>query len=211
MVEEKRGKNIKNKFTNLYAFIILLVIMILSSVFMVVHPIASSPDGEAAGYIICEIFRNLYIPSVVAMITIAAGLIIKFIYLNIKSDTKMDKSTGSSGKNIFILLAVVLIIFCFSFKNIKNIGNLIMDIPCVVEANYSTTEGVVKFYEDRHESLVNHYMNVNGIMFSGGYSYGEKLYEGSKYNVQYLPHSKYVVNFKRMAWFKVNNSGPFFP
>lgn len=197
-LEKDIQKKVKQFLRPLIGIVFSFAFMILIPILVQVVRLITLPFGETVSYIVCEIITSLSVPNLAFMIIMIIVLMVRFISINIKLGGRIGKPALSHTKYVLLLLIVIVSVFYFSFTSILHIVDLVMDVPHVAAADYLVAEGPLKVFEENHGDSTDYHMNVNGIMFAGRYSYSEKLDEGCKYHIEYLPHSKYVVKFWKM-------------
>lgn len=67
-----------------------------------------------------------------------------------------------------------------------------------MDSNFAAEDGIITLYEVSHGDVSEILIKVNGIKMDGGIAYNGELIDNEKYHVEYLPHSKYVVNYHRI-------------
>lgn len=88
----------------------------------------------------------------------------------------------------FIIGSIAFILFKGSEKTI----NTIRDIPHLIKHDYLSIDGVVEI-QDNDEGY--NYVKVGDTHFNEGYAFESGITNGKKYHVEYLPHSRYIVDF----------------
>lgn len=158
--------------------------------------------GEPVSYLAGGIVGNLYVPLLVILGEMLLFIAIKFIYLNLFiNKTLLDvdvKLPKLPSKKILVLLIFVASVIWLVYNSLITEWNLIQDIPHLMHSDFAITEGEVILYEVSHGDIDETLMNVNGIKMEGGNVHGEELVDNAKYHVEYLPHSKYVVEYHRI-------------
>lgn len=83
-----------------------------------------------------------------------------------------------------------------TFQSFQNICNLILDMEIIITSDYEEAKGELKFYDILIGDELCTRIKINNIKFDGGNVQEETLIEGNNYHVTYLPHTKYVVDYK---------------
>lgn len=160
--------------------------------------------GEPVSYIAGGIVSNFYIPILAILGFMTFWIMFKFFILNLfinkavlgYSEIKHPKFLFNK---FFVLLIGLIVVLLFSFNSIRKVTNLTLDIQNLSTSNFSKMEGTLQIYEVTYDITTYTYMKIDGLKFEGGYAKGEELVDGEKYQVEYLPHSLYVVKYHRLA------------
>lgn len=203
--------NVKRKIYKYAALVFVFVIGIaLFLMFPFIVPLVYMVTlvfGEPVSYIAGGIVSNLYIPLMVVLIMILIYFAVKFIFLNLAlnkavfgdSILQLAKPplTRAYLKSALITLVGFGFVVVFAFHSMLNIFNLVLDIQNLASSDFAKMDGTLTLYEVSYDTSTRTFMQINGTRFEGGFSHGGELVEGEKYHVEYLPHSKYVVKYRR--------------
>lgn len=181
-------------FASLLTFIIpfLIVLVLIFSMFSGLLGIIIEPIYV---YILQNIIFGLIVPLIIIFI-IMLGLKLFFtfsrldIYSSIKNYCAQNKGKALKG----MIISLILVVFCVSylFKINQKTINVICDIPHAINREYISMDGVVTIYTDVDIP----YVTVNDVVFAEGFNFKPGIIDGNKYRVEYLPNSRYIVDFK---------------
>lgn len=179
---------------SLLTFIIpfLIALVIIFTMFSGILGIIIEPTYV---YIIQNIIFGLIVPLIIIfIIMLGLKLFVTFtrldIYSSIKNYCVQNKGKAFKGM-IIILISVVFCIF-YLFKINQKTINVICDIPNAINHEYNYMDGVVTIYSDTDIP----YVKVDNVEFSEGFYHKPGVIDGKKYRVEYLPNSRYIVDFK---------------
>jgi len=175
--------------TLIIAGVLLLMLPILSGVVAIPFFIF----GQHIAYIVSRLIQNLYGPLIVIILITILPSVFRIIFA---LRTKGIKTYKFSLKNTVITLVMLVFGIYMTLQSFKNIANLVLDIGVVATSEYAKTDGNLILYEATIGDDVQTFMEINGIQFSGGNVLAGDLVEGDYYQVEYLPHSKYVVKYE---------------
>ena len=175
--------------TLIIAGVLLLMLPILSGVVAIPFFIF----GQHIAYIVSRFIQNLYGPLIVIILIAILPTIFRIIFA---LRTNGIKTYKFSLKNAVITLVMLVFGVYMTFQSFQNIANLVLDIGVVATSEYAKTDGKLILYEATIGDDVQTFMEINGIQFSGGNVLAGDLVEGDYYQVEYLPHSKYVVKYE---------------
>lgn len=199
-------RNLKIKVKRYGRFLGVFVILIC---LFVVYPLITSFVyigtrflGEPVSYLAGGIVGNLYVPLITVLGVMVLFIMVKFIYLNLFINKKLlnieVKLSNLRFKEALVILILVMASVGLVFNSLIAEWNLIQDVPHLVDSNFAVEEGIITLYEVSHGDVSETLMKVNGIKMDGGIACKEELIDNAKYYVEYLPHSKYVVNYHRI-------------
>jgi len=151
------------------------------------------------GPIYTHVFQILLIGLIVALSVIFIILLaIKmfFIFSTVRTKNLMEVFCSGGIKKMMQRIAMIFLIICsitfVLFKGSEKTVNTIRDIPHLIKNDYISIDGIIEIKDDTDGTG---YVRVDDTYFYEGFAYEPGVINGNKYHVEYLPHSKYIVNF----------------
>lgn len=181
-------------FASLLTFIIpfLIVLVIIFAMFSGLLGIIIGPIYV---YILQNIIFGLIVPlCIIFVIMLGLKLFFTFTRLDIYSSVKnyCVQNKGKALKGMIIILISVIFCVSYLFKINQKTINVICDIPHAINHEYNYMDGVVNIYTDVDIP----YVTVDDVVFGEGFNFKSGIVDGNKYRVEYLPNSRYIVDFK---------------
>lgn len=188
-------------------FVITVILIIFTMIIIPFTPLFLMPlgllIGEPKAYIIQNILYNSYVPLSLILIFMLSKIFFRFLQLGNKVSVGFPSIVfiKESLKPGIIFLMLLVGIISFSITTLRNITNLLLDIPSAINCEYAQTDGVLKFIPSGRADDDIDIAVINGLRFDGGYAfyYRDKLLEGKSYHVEYLPHSKHIVKATQIS------------
>jgi len=188
-------------------FVITVILIIFTMIIIPFTPLFLMPlsllIGEPKVYIIQNILYNSYVPLSMVLVVMFLKNFFRFLRLGNKVGVGFPSIvlTKESFKSGIIFLMLLVGIIAFSITPLRNITNLLLDIPSAIYCDYAQMDGVLKFIPSGRADDDVDIVVINGLHFTGGYAfyYRDKLLESKSYHVEYLPHSRHIVKATQIS------------
>lgn len=169
------GKNLYRKYEKQKRKIIWIVIGIIALLIIAIVTI-NIPDRKV------NFFSTLIFESLFVSVALISGL-----YL-FKTSLKNKLGIGNRIFHIFLALNFIIVLSFMAYSCSKEY----QDIPYIIASKYESKVGILtgSSSHSRHGTE----FEIDGIRFYFDRKIGDSLVMGKRYKVEYLPHSKYVMN-----------------
>ncbi len=177
----------------MFLIFILLVLVFIGAMFSGLLVIIIGPIYT---YMIRSLIMGLIVPlCIIFIIAFLLKIFAAFFQtnlLNIIKNYSAQFPSKAMKQTAVIIIACVFAVFFLAGQTQKTF-NVVIDIPNVINHQYGSIDGIVEIQTDTGDNSP--FVLVDNITFNEGFVFKPGIINGKRYHVEYLPHTRYIVDF----------------